>query len=351
MSEDYIPDDNIVEVVGALDENVAEEKNALEEEGRLSEISPKAGTKTDLPTETGGASFAAFIDEGLPDGIGIQGLLEPTELGFEVPEPVEYRVHEIGNPVMPSGPEAEEPRILVGVEGDLDCIEVIFQSVFQPLLKCGQWAIAEKILNIIACLTPPVDNELEGGELGDFIAGLSGNDLLVGNGGNDLIFANQGHDTLIGGSGDDSLFGGGNTDVLFGGAGADTLNGGSDNDILVGGLDNDRLFGGAGDDVFKFTSIEDGHDVILDYSLGEIIDLERLFDNLIEDGQITERRFDLNVSPQDEEKDCWTPKDYILTVETGAPNDFSILIQDLNLIEYRQLEENIIVTDVDTIPQ
>ncbi|WP_424138861.1 M10 family metallopeptidase C-terminal domain-containing protein [Roseomonas chloroacetimidivorans] len=83
---------------------------------------------------------------------------------------------------------------------------------------------------------------------------------------------------LDGGTGNDTLTGGAGDDVLTGGAGRDTLNGGSGNDHLIGGLDSDTMSGGSGNDTFTFTQLLDskvgsGHDTILDFGHGDVIDL------------------------------------------------------------------------------
>jgi len=80
----------------------------------------------------------------------------------------------------------------------------------------------------------------------------------------------------VGGSGGQSLVGVGTNvdfqyglngnDTLTGGAGADALVGGQNNDLLIGGPGADQLFGGSNGDLFRFTSLGDAGDKILDFT-------------------------------------------------------------------------------------
>jgi hypothetical protein len=103
-----------------------------------------------------------------------------------------------------------------------------------------------------------------------FLNGTNGNDFYVGNDWSDFIAAYDG---------DDKLYGFGGTDSLYGDAGNDLLNGGSGDDVLWGGTGDDILIGGTGKDVFFFvngvspisagTSIQEGNDIIKDFTPGE----------------------------------------------------------------------------------
>jgi Ca2+-binding RTX toxin-like protein len=68
--------------------------------------------------------------------------------------------------------------------------------------------------------------------------------------------------------------------TIFGGAGADTLRGGQNADVIVGGVGADVLTGGGGDDIFRYDrtveSIGTRRDSILDFNLGDLIDLSRI---------------------------------------------------------------------------
>lgn len=119
------------------------------------------------------------------------------------------------------------------------------------------------------------NNNLFGGAGADTLTSGSGNDHLYGqsaNGGNDgadsissgagsdYINGNAGNDTISGGDGSDRIQGGQDADSLSGDAGNDTINGnrgndsiegGTGNDSLRGGQDNDTISGGAGNDVIS----------------------------------------------------------------------------------------------------
>ena len=61
---------------------------------------------------------------------------------------------------------------------------------------------------------------------------------------------------------------GGGSDLLNGGDGNDILFGQSGNDRLIGGQGDDLLIGGSGQDVFVWNAGEQGHDRILDFTVG-----------------------------------------------------------------------------------
>lgn len=60
----------------------------------------------------------------------------------------------------------------------------------------------------------------------------------------------------------------GGADLLVGGAGNDVLFGQGGNDTLIGGMGDDLLIGGSGQDAFVWTAGDQGHDRILDFTLG-----------------------------------------------------------------------------------
>lgn len=110
------------------------------------------------------------------------------------------------------------------------------------------------------------------------INGRQGSDKIKGNGGRDMINGAGGDDIIEGGAGDDSLFGGKGDDILFGGKGADILKGSFGADIFV--ID------------FRPEALLDGHDIILDFKLGE----DKIFFHSHEDadfGDIKENGNDL----------------------------------------------------------
>lgn len=148
------------------------------------------------------------------------------------------------------------------------------------------------------------DNVLNGGAGADAMSGGVGNDTYyVDNAGDTItewwgkgtdnvssavaytLGANIENLTLTGtanisGTGNDlanDLAGNSGGNVLDGGAGVDNIAGGDGNDTLIGGVGADRLTGGAGTDVFRFLSQGEStvanHDVIVDFSRGDLIDL------------------------------------------------------------------------------
>jgi len=174
-----------------------------------------------------------------------------------------------------------------------------------------------------------------GGSGNDTILGNVADNVLTGNGGDDLIASGLGNDTLNGGTGNDTMLGGGGNDLYFvdasgdvitelAGEGTDTVSssidyalganvdnliltgtaatgtgneldnvitgnslgnrlvGGAGNDRLIGGDGVDFLTGGAGDDIFvaEINAAKTGSktgpisvDVILDFAVGDKIDL------------------------------------------------------------------------------
>ena len=107
----------------------------------------------------------------------------------------------------------------------------------------------------------------------DRIGGTSENDILAGGESRDLILGEKGDDRLSGEAGDDQIEGGAGRDVMFGGIGDDILRGGDGRDRLVGGAGDDELEGGPGDDVFVFGKDETGHDLVVDLTRGDRVDL------------------------------------------------------------------------------
>jgi len=102
-----------------------------------------------------------------------------------------------------------------------------------------------------------IDDEIEGTDGADVIAGLEDRDRIDGMGGDDIICGNDavdfltgggGNDTLYGGSGRDRLKGQDGNDLLFGNTGDDRLAGHRGKDVLNGGQGEDRGVGGAGPD-------------------------------------------------------------------------------------------------------
>jgi VCBS repeat-containing protein len=98
----------------------------------------------------------------------------------------------------------------------------------------------------VITLTEFDDGPINGGNFGDLIDGLDGDDVINGGSGNDHLLGNTGDDTLSGGSGNDELEGNDGDDIISGGSGNDLISGGDGNNILNGGSGNDRIIAGSG---------------------------------------------------------------------------------------------------------
>ncbi|MGV2114176.1 calcium-binding protein [Agrobacterium salinitolerans] len=166
-----------------------------------------------------------------------------------------------------------------------------------------------------------------GGSGNDTLTGNDGNNLLIGGAGDDRLTAGSGSDIVIGGAGDDTVVvlytsdaSNDGDDHYSGGEGIDTydasaiitaviidLEGGTatgveigtdqlegfevaiaglGDDVLIANSDINFLTGGAGNDVFIFRSVEamsnngQGTDKILDFRIGDRIDLSDLSDEI-----------------------------------------------------------------------
>jgi Ca2+-binding RTX toxin-like protein len=84
---------------------------------------------------------------------------------------------------------------------------------------------------------------------------------------------NELNNTITGNELDNTLYGMEGNDTLYGKGGNDRLIGGNGNDRLVGGDGNDTLLGGLGQDTFVFSSSAEGVDQILDFSMGDKIQI------------------------------------------------------------------------------
>ena len=158
----------------------------------------------------------------------------------------------------------------------------------------------------------------DGGDGADILEGGAGDDLYVVGSSADTIveLANEGHDTVQttrasftlsanvedltiqngGGlfAGNDlanviralgsasNIDGRGGDDTIIGSTGNDVLSGGAGNDTLIGGLGGNELTGGSGADHFVFRTVNDGGDLIHDFSRtdGDRIDVSELLSSL-----------------------------------------------------------------------
>ena len=123
--------------------------------------------------------------------------------------------------------------------------------------------IARSTHNPSKIISSKLDDLLEGTDMSELINGRQGGDQIKGNGGSD---------TLIGAGGDDRIEGGAGNDLLFGGEGADILKGSFGADIFV--ID------------FRPEALLDGHDIILDFKLGE----DKIFFHSHEEGDFGDIR-------------------------------------------------------------
>jgi Ca2+-binding RTX toxin-like protein len=112
---------------------------------------------------------------------------------------------------------------------------------------------------------------------------------ILANGGNDVVSATTPATSLQlsldGGAGNDKLTGGSAGDRLLGGEGNDSLNGGAGADTITGGWGNDTVTASSGNDTVRYTSVLDGHDVVIGFDGNaaggqDVLDLDFLFDNL-----------------------------------------------------------------------
>jgi Ca2+-binding RTX toxin-like protein len=98
---------------------------------------------------------------------------------------------------------------------------------------------------------------------------------LRGDAGADALYGGNGNDTLRGGEEADLLLGDGTLVLAF--DGRDRLEGGAGADTLWGGGKADTLIGGEGEDVFRFDSLAERGDVIVDFEPGrDALDLRAL---------------------------------------------------------------------------
>lgn len=89
---------------------------------------------------------------------------------------------------------------------------------------------------------------ITGGNGGQCIDALAGNDHVDPGNSGDFVFAGAGADVVLASNSGDTIYGGSDNDQLTGGNGPDVLWGGPGDDVLVGGNGADILRGGAGKD-------------------------------------------------------------------------------------------------------
>ena len=143
-------------------------------------------------------------------------------------------------------------------------------------------------------VTPPlVDGDIVDGQNGDDVIDVTGNDLtLSGSNGDDQIIATGNDNTISGGRGRDELTATGRRNFLDGGQGEDVLSSNSSTSNFFDYGHGNTLAGGKGKDFYQITNqsdlivnnsgddligegdqVEGLFDVITDYEMGEIIDI------------------------------------------------------------------------------
>jgi Ca2+-binding RTX toxin-like protein len=156
-------------------------------------------------------------------------------------------------------------RLLLAIDGltqpDFSAVESIVQDGADTVITYRDVGTV-RLLGVDAA-TITVDDFIfwvDGDSSSDAITGASTNDLLSGNGGDDV---------LKGASG---------ADQLEGGAGNDRMNGGGGADLLIGGMGHDTLKGGVGADIFRYETLHDKGDLIVDFNAvsGDQIDLSAI---------------------------------------------------------------------------
>ena len=117
----------------------------------------------------------------------------------------------------------------------------------------------------------------------DGVAGRDGTDLLTGI--ELLNFNGVGYALFNGDGNGNSIDGGADNDLILGFGDDDTIGAGGGNDVVIGGAGDDVLDAGAGSDRFRYDSIGDGLDQILNFDGDptdgqDVLDLDALFDAL-----------------------------------------------------------------------
>ncbi|WP_123834379.1 calcium-binding protein [Methylobacterium currus] len=177
-------------------------------------------------------------------------------------------------------------------------------------------AAGDAFISIETYVLSQHDDRFVGSSANETIDGQAGDDTLFGGDGDDWLIGGDGPDSLDGGAGydtasydsspvpvmidrlnpenntweaegdtfanieafqltsfDDVFRGGSDAEAVSGGSGNDTLGGGGGDDRLDGGWDDDVLTGGAGSDTFAFAGRRFGHDVVTDFTAGDVIEV------------------------------------------------------------------------------
>lgn len=177
-------------------------------------------------------------------------------------------------------------------DSDVDVIKIEDDEAEYFGTESSEFILCDDVSRMIVCRSGA--DTVTGGAGDDLIYGNQEADKLSGGAGDDTIFGGQGdgepwpdasglfrkqggleeidggegNDLIYGNFGDELMNGGEGNDTLYGGQNEDTLSGGAGDDVLFGNRNADVLVGGTGNDVF-YASANSGHDVVLDFTLGE----------------------------------------------------------------------------------
>lgn len=156
-----------------------------------------------------------------------------------------------------------------------------------------------------------VNDTLDGGEGGQTIFGLDGDDLITG--GRDSLASRDVNNTIAIEDLEDQTESNDGNDALYGGKGNDTINGGQGDDTLDGGDGDDVLRGQAGVDVFRGGAGSDTVDYTQESPFQLIVNLET---NMASGGTASGDTFDSieNLIGSDDRIDRF--------IGTGAANHF-----------------------------
>lgn len=149
---------------------------------------------------------------------------------------------------------------------------------FSYTLLDGQGGGANGYVSLNVIATPT--NIITGTNGADLLYAKPTDTVMYGLDGTDLMFGRRGNDTIYGGGGNDTILSDGGNDKVYGGNGRDAIFAGDGNDLIVGGAGDDIIFGGSGADIFRFDSIGDGKDTIMDFNTreGDVIDISALLE-------------------------------------------------------------------------
>jgi Ca2+-binding RTX toxin-like protein len=140
------------------------------------------------------------------------------------------------------------------------------------------------------------------------------------------------NDRLDGGAGADNLIGLAGHDVILGGLGDDSIQGDKGNDTITGGAGNDRIF---------YSSVLDGHDVVLDFDGNptggqDTLHLEFLFQGL--GVPVQDRVGRVFIS------DKGATVDVAVDADGNAGNGYELVVATLHTVDEIKLGTDVIIS-------